>query len=161
MNYLPVNYGFVLTGEILFQDSAETIPLDKEIIRAIHVKEDYIDNVLPLVSLDLKVSAKLRNMLRDNYYTVYLRGQVYDASQNYSVDADSNSELVLEDAFELTLRGYEFKYLETDYKSDPDQNADTSLTDMSSQLDYTVNGIPEDLIILNENIINYCFEDVT
>ena len=33
MNYLPVNYGFVLTGEILFQDSAETIPLDKEIIR--------------------------------------------------------------------------------------------------------------------------------
>jgi hypothetical protein len=100
MNYISINHAFKITGEILFLDSAETISLTDDKIKAIHIKESFIDNVLPLVSVDITISPKIRDMLRSNLFEIYLKGSLYDANENYSTDTDSDENIILsEDVF--------------------------------------------------------------
>jgi hypothetical protein len=59
----------------------------------------------------------------------------------------------------MTVRGYEFKFPETQYMKDPEENPTGSLEDMEKTILYTCNGVPKELIVINEEELNKCFEN--
>lgn len=156
MSYASVNHGFLIEGNVLFDDGG-TNSLENQ-IRYIAVRKRYLEDSFPLFSIGLRTTEDFRNKLRDNDFSIYLRiGYYNNNSVNEESELDEQNITELGKIFEGIIRIYEKPYDTTAAKIEEETEGEETQVRSAPFVYYNINGIPEDAINKNETVINNSF----
>lgn len=159
MSYNKVNHGFLITGNILNDDTGETISVNN-CIENVLVRKRFIEDSFPLYMVKLKTTQEVRDIIRDNNIHLYLRISYYniDASQSPNeVDTSMVAEAGV--IFDGTIRIYEKPFETTAAKVEEETDTGLSQVQTAPFFYFKLSGIPEELLQKNETVINDIFKN--
>lgn len=129
-----------------------------EHINAIHVKKDYVNNSFPLFVFDIMTTEQIRNIMRDNEISVNLKVDKY-SDINTELEIDDDEFPVIQDRIiNTTIRVYDKPYASSNIYREEDSK--DSPVEVIKAVPYQLTGIPSELIVKNDKVLNDVYEDV-
>lgn len=154
MSYKKVSHGYLISGNLLDNTNGGAYDLTGQILDVM-VKKSFIEDCFPLYVIDFKTTEEIRNIMRDNNVSVYLKISYYnldDVKTEEEIDENEITELGI--IFEGVIRIYDKPYSTTTSKIE-EENADGENQKKTAPfVFYRMSGIPEDLISKNEKMLN-------
>lgn len=159
MSFINVNHGFLIEADLFNLESGDVLDISNSIID-IMVRKKFLEESFPLVVIDMKTTEEIRNMIRDNDCKIHLKVSYYNSERAITENNTDNDTVVPEGiVFENTIRIYEKPFSTTATKKDEDNDNSEDQTSAAPFFYYRVNGIPEELISMNEGNVNNVFSD--
>lgn len=159
MSYNAVNHGFLITGNILDDTTGSTYKMDG-CFDSILVRKRFLNDNFPLYVANLRTTEEMRNIMRDDDIRLYLRISYYNISTSQTADElDTNEVAEAGIVFDGIIRIYEKPFETTAAKVDDDNSDGITQTQSAPFVNYSLTGIPENLIEKNETVVNDIFAD--
>ena len=160
-DFKKVNHGFLVEARVLDATNGEEYNLTG-CIEDVMVRKRYIEDTFPLVVLDMRTTEEMRNIMRDDDVSVYLKITYYNVDDiQTATEIDSAHVTEIGKIFEGIIRIYEKPFSTTASKVEEENGEETSQKESAPFVYYRMSGIPEDLISKNEECVNNIFQDAT
>lgn len=161
MAYASIVHGFKITADMV-DNTEETSYNITDNVMAVSVRKRYLENSFPLFVINLNITQEMRDKMRDHEFFIHLRISYFNAEDTNSGSGDDSSDVTeLGVVFDGDIRIYNSPYTTTYSKADEESedNGGDSAKNSNPLISYTVSGIPEDLISINEEVINTVYKN--
>lgn len=159
MAYNRINHSFLIKGYLLDNTTSESFDISSNIVEVL-IKKAYIDQAFPLFTINLRTTEEMRDRMRDNEVSVNLRISYLNAEDVDETDnVDTNEHTEVGVYYEGTIRIYDKPFTTSVSKVEEDSDSESSQVESAPFVNYTLAGIPENLIVKNENCFNNVYKD--
>lgn len=160
-NFKKVNHGFLVEARVLDATNGEEYNLTG-CIEDVMVRKRYLDDTFPLFVLDMRTTEEMRDRMRDDDVSIYLKITYYNVDDIQTAnDTDSATVTEIGKIFDGIIRIYEKPFSTTASKVEEESSNDVTQKQSAPFVYYRMSGIPEELISKNEACVNNIFEDAT
>lgn len=161
MAYNTVKDGFYIQAAVV----SETLDKEyniSEYIDGIFFRKRFLEDIFPLVVIDIRGTEEIRNIIRDNSSEIYLKitsfdSQTADDSSTIDVEYLPEKDII----FEGNIRLYDKPFTTSSTKKEENEEEnDINQTTVIPYVYYRVSGIPEKVIKNNSEIVNILYKNV-
>ena len=146
---------FLINSYLKINDTGEQYDLSNSIMQ-VAVKKDYSVNIFPYYVVKLQVLKEIRDIIKNNKITLYLTINQYSINEE---DPDATEPVVESTVVSTPLRIFDHNLTELDEKPLSDDADEDPVG--NQQFALTLQCIPDDLMILNDEVINDVFVNAT
>ena len=146
---------FLINSYLKVNDTGEQYDLSNSIMQ-VAVKKDYSVNIFPYYVVKLQVLKEIRDIIKNNKTTLYLTINQYSINEE---DPGATEPVVESTVVSTPLRIFDHNLTELDEKPLSDDADEDPVG--NQQFALTLQCIPDDLMILNDEVINDVFVNAT
>lgn len=151
MAFNKVNHRFIVSGNLI--DLSNNIEYDiSDSFKTIAVRKNYIENILPQISVCLKLTNDLREILRNNNTAISFSISQYSFQDEPSDDLNTTAQTAEDSSLSVLMKIYDKDLSDIDLKEEDETEEEQPVKNESFFV--RLEGIPDTLVKKNDRVIN-------